>query len=133
VEAYWNEGPPKKGGFNHYSIMMDTRNTCVACGFSQKNYDLGNAHQTWTYAHNFYSGGNPPSPPSPSPTPSPLPPPPSPPTPPSPGPSNCGTCKVCFNPANHKCQTDGPHRPKTEAACKAKGHIWCNPGMDVFV
>jgi len=55
VEAYWNEGPPKKGGFNHYSIMMKAQNTCVACGFSQKNYDLGNKHQTWTYVHNFYS------------------------------------------------------------------------------
>lgn len=136
VEAYWNEGPPKKGGFNHYSIMMSTKNTCVACGFSQKNYNLG---QTWTYAHNFYTDGNPPSPPSPSPTPSPPTPPsppspPSPPpTPPSPGPSDCGTCKVCFNPANHKCQTGGPHRPKTEADCKAKGHIWCNPAMDVLV
>lgn len=55
VEAYWNEGPPKKGGFNHYSIMMNAKNTCVACGFSQKNYNLGNKQQTWTYAHNFYS------------------------------------------------------------------------------
>jgi len=66
--------------------------------------------------------------PSPSPPTPPSPPsPPTPPSPPSPGPSECGTCRVCFNPANHKCQTDGPHRPKTEAACKAKGHIWCGP------
>jgi len=57
VKAYWNEGPPKKGGFNHYSIMMNAKNTCVACGFSQKNWNLGSKHQTWTYAHNFYSDG----------------------------------------------------------------------------
>jgi hypothetical protein len=63
-----------------------------------------------------------PSPPSP---PSPPPSPPSPPPPPSPGPSVCGTCKVCFNPTSHKCQTDGAHRPKTQAACEGKGHIWC--------
>jgi hypothetical protein len=66
----------------------------------------------------------PPSPPTPSP---PSPPPPSPPSPPTPVPSQCGTCRVCFNPANHKCQADGAHRPKTKAACEAKGHIWCGP------
>jgi alpha-galactosidase len=77
-------------------------------------------------------GGTPPSPPSP-PSPSPKPPTPSPPTPvppspPSPPtPSECGTCTVCFNPANHKCQADGAHRPKTKSACEAKGHIWCGP------
>jgi len=68
----------------------------------------------------YCDGKDPPSPPSP-----PSPSPPIPPSPPSPGPSGCGTCKVCFNPTNHKCQTDGTHRPKTKAACEAKGHIWC--------
>jgi len=66
-------------------------------------------------------GSSPPTPPSPSPTP----PSPTPPLPPSP--SECGTCKVCFNPANHKCQDQGPHRPKTKSACEAKHHMWCGP------
>jgi hypothetical protein len=58
----------------------------------------------------------------------------SPPTPPSPGPSGCGTCKVCFNPTNHKCQDQGAHRPKTKAACEAKGHIWCGQSsMEEYV
>jgi len=51
---------------------------------------------------------SPPTPPAPSP-PSPPSPPPSPPSPPSP--SDCGTCSVCFNPASHKCQDQGAHRP----------------------
>jgi hypothetical protein len=70
IAAYWKEGPPKAGGFNHYSIMMDPRNTCVACGFSQKNYDLAQKQQTWTYAQNFFHDGNPPGP-APPPPPSP--------------------------------------------------------------
>lgn len=60
------------------------------------------------------------------PSPSPLPPSPTP-SPPSPGPSECGACKVCFNPTNHKCQSGGVHRPKTKQACEAKHHIWCGP------
>jgi len=72
-------------------------------------------------------GSAPPSPPTPpSPPLPPTPPSPPSPTPPSPpSPSECGSCKVCFNPTNHKCQTDGAHRPKTKAACEGKGHIWC--------
>jgi alpha-galactosidase len=72
---------------------------------------------------------SPPSPVPPSPSP-PVPPSPTPPVPPSPtppAPSECGACTVCFNPTNHKCQVDGAHRPKTKAACEAKGHIWCGP------
>jgi arylsulfatase I/J len=70
----------------------------------------------------------PPAPPGPAPPPSPPSPAP-PPSPPTPVPSECGTCRVCFNPANHKCQADGAHRPKTKAACVAKGHIWCGPSI----
>jgi cathepsin F len=66
----------------------------------------------------------------PSPTPSPTPPSPPPsPSPPSPG--QCGSCKVCYNPENQKCQADGAHRPKTKAACEAKGHIWCGSSAPV--
>jgi hypothetical protein len=72
-----------------------------------------------------------PSPSPPSPTPSPPSPPPSPPSPPSP--SQCGSCKVCLNPTNRKCQTDGAHRPKTKAACEAKSHIWCGPSRETIV
>merc|ERR1719247_3902862 len=70
-----------------------------------------------------------PSPPSPKPPspPSPSPPSPKPPSPPSPSPSGCGTCKVCYNPDNQKCQDQGAHRPKTKSACEAKSHIWCGP------
>merc|ERR1711924_251857 len=75
----------------------------------------------------------PPGPPTP-PSPPPMPPSPPPPAPPSPIPAECGTCTVCFNPANHKCQTDGAHRPKTKAACEAKGHIWCGSSTsDAYV
>merc|ERR1719359_1614040 len=54
----------------------------------------------------FYQGHDKPAECHDGPAPPPSPPPPTPsPTPPSPpSPSECGTCKVCFNPTSHKCQ-----------------------------
>jgi hypothetical protein len=33
LQGMWNEGPPPKGGYDHYSAMASTEWTEVACGF----------------------------------------------------------------------------------------------------
>jgi hypothetical protein len=94
---------------------------CAGISKMGKSYIYGNAADYWKTS------------PQPSPSPTPTPPGP-PPSPPSPSPSQCGTCTVCFNPTEHKCQVDGAHRPKTKKACEAKGHIWCGASSsEVYV
>jgi len=98
----------------------------IRLAFGSNQCDI-NSHPTSTTAGKVLKPlPTPPSPRPPSPRPpSPQPPSPSPPSPPSP--SECGTCKVCVNPTDHKCQDQGAHRPETKSACEAKHHTWCGP------